>query len=183
MWRALIGCTVAALVASAPAHAEWREYAYPSMGFAVAFPSAPAVDDAKYEAAPGVTVDARTYSLRGSGAVYRVTIADLSATSLDQDDAIDSAVKALSAAGDVTVNVRARVNRVFGRQLSIATADGGHSSVALFYFRKRLYRIEGTVLGSSSDAASGEAIRFQQSLRFTNGPSALSFDNIFGFFR
>jgi hypothetical protein len=160
---------------------DWREYTYPKMGFAVSFPAEPTVLESAYEAAPGVSVTARTDSLQGPGTRYRVTVADLSKTGLDEDDVIAAAVKAIASSGKVTLNLRARVNRVFGRQLSVTEADGGHSSIALFYYDKKLYRIQGTVLGTSSDAASGEAIRFQQSLRFIDGPSFLG--GLFGLFR
>ena len=171
-----------ALFAAGSARAEtWREYAYPAQGFAVSFPAAPKVEATTYRAAPGLSVNARRYSLTGEGTVYRVTVADLSGTGLDEDAAIESAVKAIAAAGAVTLNLRARVNRVFGRQLSVTHPDGGHSSIALFYFDKKHYRIEGTVLGSSVDTASGDAIRFQQSLRFTDGPGFLG--GLFGFLR
>jgi hypothetical protein len=60
---------------------------------------------------------------------------------------------------------------VFGRQLSILGADGSRSSVALFYHDGRLYQIEGRSLPPGN--ATSDAIRFQQSLIFTeasNGP-------------
>jgi hypothetical protein len=159
----------------------WREYTYPKMGFAVSFPAEPTVRAMPYQAAPGVEVTAQSYSLRTAGTLYRVTVADLSKTELGEDDVIDAAVNAIATSGHVTLNLRARVNRVFGRQLSVTEPDGGHSSIALFYFDHKLYRIEGTVLGSSADAASGEAIRFQQSLRFTAGPGFIG--GLFSFFR
>jgi hypothetical protein len=46
----------------------------------------------------------------------------------------------------------------------------------LFYYQRRLYLIKGTVLPSNADSSSGEAIRFQQSLRFTNNASRLNND-------
>jgi hypothetical protein len=55
---------------------------------------------------------------------------------------------------------------VYGRQLSIQAADGSRSSVALFYHDKRLYQIEGKALPPGNSTS--EAIRFQQSLVFTD---------------
>ena len=69
-------------------------------------------------------------------------------------------------------DIPARVGRVFGRQLSIRAADGSRSPVALFYHEGRLYQIEGKSLPTGN--ATADAIRFQQSLIFTdngsNGP-------------
>jgi hypothetical protein len=70
------------------------------------------------------------------------------------------------AEGEVRVDVQARVNRRFGRQLSIMGKDGSHSVVAIFFANSKLYQIRGTVLASSADMQSGDAARFQQSLRF-----------------
>jgi len=50
--------------------------------------------------------------------------------------------------------------------LSIAGPDGSRSSVAVFYHKRRLYQIEGTVLPTAT--ATSDAIRFQQSLSFTD---------------
>jgi hypothetical protein len=79
---------------------------------------------------------------------------------------MDHAIKTLSQDGEIKLDIEARVSRVYGRQLSILGADGSHASVALFYHHGRLYQIEGKVPASGSGAA---AIRFQQSLEFTDG--------------
>jgi hypothetical protein len=55
---------------------------------------------------------------------------------------------------------------VFGRQLSIQAPDGSRSSVAVFYHNQRLYQIEGKALAAGT--ATADAIRFQQSLVFTD---------------
>jgi hypothetical protein len=83
------------------------------------------------------------------------------------------AIKTLTQDMEVKLDIPARVNRVFGRQLSLLGKDGSRSSVALFYYQHRLYQIQGTVLPANADSSSGEAIRFQQSLRFTNNASRL----------
>jgi hypothetical protein len=90
---------------------------------------------------------------------------------MEESAVIDHAIKTLSQGGEIKVNIPARINRVYGRQLSIVGADGSHSSVAVFYHKARLYQIEGKAAGNDAagnDAAS-YAIRFQQSLVFTGG--------------
>jgi hypothetical protein len=172
-------------MAAAPAFAEgWQEYTYPEYAFAVSFPADPQVRDADYPGANGATAQARIYSVAQDGGVFSVTVADLSKSGDDEDSAIGAAIKSLAAKGEVKLDIPARVNRVYGRQLSITGADGSHSNIALFFYRHRLYRVEGTVLPSNPDAASGEAIRFQQSLRFTDdGASLRGLGAIFGFNR
>jgi hypothetical protein len=43
----------------------------------------------------------------------------------------------------------------------------------LFYYEHRLYQTQRTILASNPNSFSGEAIRFQQSRRFTNNASWL----------
>jgi hypothetical protein len=172
----MIAFMIAVLVASGPAAAQsWKEYAYPSYSFTVSFPADPTIETTTYQAADGRAVEALVYSVMQDDAVFKMTIVDLSATALEESAVIDHAIKTLSQRGEIKVDIPARINRVFGRQLSIAGADGSHSSVAVFYHKQRLYQIEGIALPTGTDAAP-YAIRFQQSLVFTGGESNRSPD-------
>ena len=83
----------------------------------------------------------------------------------------------MSEGGEVKVNIPHRVNRVYGRQLSIVGPDGIRSMVAVFDYNGRLYQIEGKALPTGNDATAG-AIRFVQSLIFTGGGSNRSAEEI-----
>jgi hypothetical protein len=159
----------AVLLATGPAVAQsWKQYAYPDHAFSVSFPAEPKLETATYQAADGRSVEAQVYSATQDGAAFIMTIVDLSSAAMEESAVIDHAVKTLSRGGEIKVDIPARVNRVYGRQLSIAGADGSHSAVAVFYHKGRLYQIDGKVLPGGDDAA---AIRFQQSLVFTGGES------------
>ena len=90
---------------------------------------------------------------------------------------IDRAIKTLSAGGEVKVNIPHRINRVFGRQLSIVQGDGSRTAAAVFDYNGRLYQIEGKSLPTGGDATA-DTIRFVQSLIFTGGGSNRSADDI-----
>jgi hypothetical protein len=155
----------AALLFCSDAQAQaWREYRY--AGFAVRFPVAPVIESRTYATAEGTTVDARIYSARQDGALYRVTVADLSGSRVNEDQAMSEAIGQIAASGEVVVDVPHRVNRVFGRQLSIVGHDGSRSAIALFYRNRRLFLVEGTILPTHGDFMSSDGVRFQQSLRF-----------------
>ena len=77
---------------------------------------------------------------------------------------IDHAVKTLAQGGEIKLDIPHRISRVYGRQLSIQGADGSHLSIAVFYHDHRLYQIEGKATGKTT----ADAIRFQQSLVFTD---------------
>jgi hypothetical protein len=98
---------------------------------------------------------------------YRVVIADFTNRPESDSAMINAAEEALKRNGTVKVELPARVQAVFGRQLSVAGNDGSHTSAALLVYQKRLYEIIGTASPAAAQAGSSDAIRFQQSLRFT----------------
>ncbi len=162
---------LALCAAGSPAAAQqsWKEYSYPDYAFTVSFPAEPKIETNTYPAADGRAVPARVYSVAQGNSVFKISIADLSATGLEESAVIEHAIQTLSQDGEVKVNIPARVGRVYGRQLSILGSDGSRSSVALFDYRGRLYQIEGKSLPTGN--ATADAIRFQQSLIFTDNGS------------
>jgi hypothetical protein len=153
--------------AASPATAQsWKEYAYSIDFFSVAFPADPKVETTTYQAADGRPVEARVYSVSQDGGMFRMTVADLPDPT-QESAVLDHAVRTLSQGSEIKVDIPHRISRVYGRQLSIAAPDGGYSSVAVFYHKQRLYQIEGTVPPGATNATS-DAIRFQQSLAFTD---------------
>jgi hypothetical protein len=163
-----IAAVAAVLMAAAPAAAaSWTEYAYPADYFSVAFPAEPKVEAVKYPAVDGRSVNARVYSASLDGGLFKMTVADLPDSAAQENAVLDHAIKLLTQSATIKVDIPHRISRVYGRQLSLAAADGGYSSVAVFFHKRKLYQIEGTVLpGAASTTA--DAIRFQQSLSFTD---------------
>jgi hypothetical protein len=165
LFAAAFACAAALLLSAIPAEAQsWREYRY--SGFAIRFPIEPKVENGTYATAEGRTVDARIYSVEQSGAVYKMTVADLSRVRQSEAQAVSEAIGELSENGEIVVDVPHRVNGILGRQLSIVGHDGSRSTVALFYRNRRLYLVEGTILPTHDDPMSSDGARFQQSLRF-----------------
>jgi hypothetical protein len=169
----VIAFIVAVLATGGPAAAQsWKEYAYPDYAFAVSFPANPEIETTTYPAADGRAVPAHVYSVTQDGSVFKMTVVELPDSASEESAVIDHAIKTLSQGGEIKLNIPARVSRVFGRQLSVVEANGSRSSVALFYHDSRLYQIEGKSLPPGN--ATADAIRFQQSLMFTdssNGPA------------
>ncbi|HEY4029496.1 MAG TPA: hypothetical protein VGM25_04075 [Caulobacteraceae bacterium] len=150
------------LVCGGPARAQdWREYAYPEAGFSAHFPAQPTVSEIQFSAGD-LTAPARTYTVAQGSSNYSVVVADLSTSSVAQDAAIEQAVKGLSAAGQVKLDVRARIDRQFGRELSLQGKTGEQMTTAVFYVGKKLY----VLVGRTEPTDSGLAVRFQQSLQF-----------------
>jgi hypothetical protein len=161
---------------SAPAVAQsWKEYSYPEYAISVAFPTSPRIETTTYQMADGRSVPARVYSVHKDKGEFKLTVADLANTGLNEKAVIDHAIVALSQGGTVKVNIPARIYQVYGRQLTIERADGSRSMVALFDFMGRLYQIEAKV---PPDGNQFELIRFQQSLVFERGVSNRSPEEI-----
>jgi len=158
---------LAAFAFSAPALAQsWEEYSYPEYAISVAFPTNPKIETTTYEVADGRSVPARVYSARQDKGEFKMTVADLANTGLDEKAVIDHAIKTLSQGATVKVNVPARIYQVYGRQLTVEGADGSRSMVAMFDIMGRLYQIEAKGLPGGNEF---ELTRFQQSLVFERG--------------
>jgi hypothetical protein len=161
---------MAAFIASSPAAASWQEYSYPEFAFTVVFPADPQIETTRYQVADNRSVPAHVYSVRQDGTVLTVTVADIANAGLDESAVIDHAIKMLSQGGELKSNIPQRVDRVYGRQVNVARADGSHSTAAVFDYNGRLYQIEAKALPGGSDTAA-DALRFEQSLVFTDGGS------------
>ena len=153
------------LVAAAPALA-WDIYSYPDAKFAAQFPAEPQVMQTKYRTTAGLEAPAQRWWAKDGNVAYSVTLVDLDGTVLDKDAAIADAVKAFGQEGEVLVDVEARINAEYGRELSVNRKDGGHDIVAIFFFDKHLYVLNGRAPAPDPLAATADLIRFQQSLNF-----------------
>jgi len=159
----------ALLVFADPVAAQsWQEYSYPDYSFSVSFPAAPRIETTTYQVTDDRAVEAHVYSVRRDNAEFKVTVAELADPGLQETAVIDHAIKTLSQGGEIQVNIPHRINRVYGRQLSIMERDGSRAAVALFDYKGRLYQIEGKSL-SAGDDATADTIRFVESMVFTGG--------------
>ena len=163
----LIAFIAALFVAGSPAAAQdWMEYAYPDLSFSVAFPAEPKVESATYQAADGRTFEARIYSVAREGGVFKLTVVELPETGIDENALISHAVKTMTAGSEIKLDIPHRIRRVYGRQLSVTGTDGSHSYLAAFYYKNRLYQIEGKAFVAGG-YAEVDAMIFHQSLDLT----------------
>jgi hypothetical protein len=182
MKTALMVALFALLAPSAQAQ-EWQQFSYPDQGFAISFPGQPQIRDSTITLAAASNVPARLYSLTQGANEYRLTVADFSAATTDDDTIINQAADALRATGTVSVDIQARVRRNYGRQLAVTTKDGSHSVAAVFLVNHHLFRIEGITHPANGGGDSSGAARFQQSLDFigANGGDGYGFGGRYRF--
>jgi hypothetical protein len=161
----LVLALAASLGAAAPALA-WDIFSFPDAKFAAQFPAQPRMDQARYRTTAGLDVPAQRYSAQDGNVVYVLTLADFTGTALEKEEAIADAVKAYGSQGKVLVDVEARINAEYGRELSVDRHDGGHDILAIFFFDQHLYVLNGRAAAPNPGAATANLIRFQQSLNF-----------------
>lgn len=157
---------LAACVLPLIAHAqEWMAYSYPEAGFGVQFPAAPVVEKSTIKTAEGATLPITRYSVKRERILYMISVADYTSTNADTST-IAETEKSFGALGKVTVAIDARINRSYGRELSVLGNDGSRSAVAIFFVNKHLFTLVGQALPPKAIEKSGDAIRFQESLTF-----------------
>lgn len=159
----LAACLVASPLAAVAQ--TWQRFADSEAGFAAQFPAAPA------KAASTLRLGARaaaatTWTVTSPDIVYSMTVADLTKLNLTEDAALDQAVKAASAQGEIKVDVTERINRQYGRQISLAGRDGSRSTLSIFVIGTKLYQLEAKALPPDVQSGSAKASRFHQSLEF-----------------
>jgi hypothetical protein len=138
---------VAAFVASGPATAQsWEEYSYPRYAFAVTFPAKPQVEQTTSQVVDDRLVPAQVYSVRQGDLMFKMTVAELAGTNLEESAIIGHAIKTLSQGATVRLNIPARIYQVYGRQLTVEGADSSRSMVQLFDYKDRFYQIEAKAL-------------------------------------
>jgi hypothetical protein len=158
---------ILALTLAGPAMAaDWTEFTYPDFSFTVHFPAAPKVESAIYQAPDGRSLEARVYSVTQDSGTFKLTIADVPQGGTDETALVGHAIKSLTQGGTIKLDIAHRIRSTYGRQLAVAGADGGYSYVAVFYYQKRLYQIEGKAFASGGQAEV-DAMIFQQSLDLT----------------
>jgi hypothetical protein len=157
---------VAWLMPLAAVAQDWKVYPYPDAGFAVQFPTPPAVEKGTFKTSAGVSLPMTRYVARQERGVYKLEVVDFSGANADGTSTIAETEKSFGTSGKVTVAIDARINREFGRELSLSGADGGRSAVAIFFVNKHLYVLVGQSLPPNAIAKSGDAVRFQESLQF-----------------
>ena len=159
-WFVILGAML--VTAAGPARAQdWQEYAYREAGFSAQFPAKPVVAEIQFHAGD-IAAPAKVYEARQGSAEFSIIVADLSSSVIGQEAAIDIAAKDLAASGQIKLDVRARIDRQFGRELSVLGRDGDQMTTAVFYVDKKLY----VLVGRTKPEASALAVRFQQTLQF-----------------
>jgi hypothetical protein len=174
--KAIVAIVLAGLLMPIAADAqEWRTYNFPDSGFTIDFPTAPAVETGTIKDATGVSLPMTRYAARQDRIDYTLSVVDYSRTNADALTTIIQTERSLNASGKVTAATGARVDRNFGRALTLNGTDGSRSAIAIFFVDKHLYTVVGQALPPNASDEMSDAIRFQESLRFPKDSGGFGF--------
>jgi hypothetical protein len=165
--KATVSILLAALLLPVAAGAqEWKAYSYPDPGFTIQFPGVPAVETGTIKNSTGVSLPFTRYVVRQDHVSYTLSVVNYSSTNADSLSTIAETERSLGGSGKVTVASGARVNRHFGRALTVNGTDGSRSAIAIFFVNKHLYTVVGQAFAPDAAEKSADSDHFQESLQF-----------------
>ncbi len=161
----LAGATLAAM--TAPATAAWRGYISHPLGFAFAAPGELKVEKGTYRGAVAGAHDTLVYRFLDDNIEYKAVVVDLTDKANDAATLLGEAEYLFQEGNKLLMDAFGRVDRQFGRKLTIDLPNNGGRATAAFYFiNGRIVSLQATVLPANGDYDSPETGRFIDSISF-----------------
>jgi hypothetical protein len=159
---------VGALAAmTAPATAAWRSYISHPLGFAFAAPGELKVEKGTYRGAVAGPREALVYHFAEDNIEYRVIVVDMNDKANDAATLLGEAEYIFQEDKKVLMDAFGRVDRQYGRRLTIELPQNAGRTTAAFYFiNGRIVSLQATVLPENGDFDTPEMGRFVDSLTF-----------------
>ena len=163
---ALVGVALAAM--TAPAMAQWRGYISHPLGFAFAAPGEMKVEKGTYNSAIAGPHDTLVYAFAEDNIEYKVVVVDMRDKANDAAALHGEAQYVFQNGKKVLMDTFGRVDRQYGRKLTIDLPNNGGRSTAAFYFiNGRIVSLQATVLPANGDYETPEMGRFIDSVTFS----------------
>ena len=162
----------AALLASGPAHAAWKEYVYKDLNVAKDFPLEPKRETSTYKTPLAVEAPAIVFSAVEDGVTYKMTVVDFQKRPGDGGNLLAEAAHDLIDGKDVKYSLDdfplydKGTAAVWGTLLTIDKPDGEHAKGVVFFNKGRLYIIKATVPPKGADRDDPGVARFMDTVRF-----------------
>jgi hypothetical protein len=167
-WRFMLFGPVALISVAglgAPANAAWEYYISHPLGFSVAMPGEIAPSRGTYSAELAGTRDTIVFASAEEGIDYRITVVDMRSIEDNAANLLGEAAYNFQAAGRVMMDVYARVDRHFGRKLSIELPDGGRETAEYYFLNGQLLEFRAAI-PPGGDYGSPDVPRFIDSVAF-----------------
>jgi hypothetical protein len=165
---ALATLAVAALAAmTAPAMAAWRAYISHPLGFAFAAPGELKVEKGTYRGVVAGPRDSIVYRFVDDDIEYKAVVIDMSDQANDAATLLGEAEFIFQDGKKVLMDTFGRLDRQYGRKLTVDLPDKAGRSTAAFYFiNGRIVSLQATVLPANGDYDTPEMARFVDSISF-----------------
>jgi hypothetical protein len=161
----LLGAALAAM--TAPAMAAWHGYISHPMGFAFAAPGQIKVEKTSYRGAVAGQRDATVYSFADDNIDYKVVVVDMRDKANNAATLLGEAEYNFQDGKKVLLDTFGRVDREFGRKLTVDLPNNGGRAMGAFYFIDgRIISLQGTIRPANGDYESPDLGRFIDSLSF-----------------
>ncbi len=161
----LVGAALATMIA--PATAAWRGYISHPLGFAFAAPGEIKVEKGTYRGAVAGPRDTVVYRFIDDNIEYKVVVIDVGDKANDAATLLGEAEYMFGEGKKVLMDTFGRVDREFGRKLTIDLPNNaGRSSAAFYFINGRIVSLQATVLPANGDYATPEMGRFVDSITF-----------------
>jgi len=161
----LVGAVLAAT--TAPAMAAWRGYISHPLGFAFAAPGELKVEKGTYRGAVAGAHDTLVYRFVDDNIEYKAVVIDMSDKANDAATLLGEAAYNFQQGKKVLMDTYGRVDRQYGRKLTIDLPNNAGRATAAFYFiNGRIISLQATVLPANGDYDTPEMGRFVDSIAF-----------------
>src|ERR1700730_10819857 len=163
---AILACAALA-AATAPASAAWRGYISHPLGFAFAAPGELKVEKGSYRGAVAGARDTIVYRFFDDNIEYKAVVIDMSDKANEAATLLGEAEYLFQENKKVRMDTFGRVDRQYGRKLTIDLPNNGGRATAAFYFiNGRVISLQATVLPANGDYDTPEMGRFVASITF-----------------
>jgi hypothetical protein len=154
------------LVAALPAQAAWHSYISHPLGFSFEAPGELKVEKGSYRGAVAGPHDTLIYHLNEDGIDYRAIVIDMGDKAGDAATVLGEAEFIFQEDNKVRMDAFARVDRQYGRKLTVDLPNNGGRTASAFYFiNGRIVSLQASV-GSEGDVDSPDLARFIDSIAF-----------------
>jgi hypothetical protein len=152
---------------TAPAAAAWRSYISHPLGFAFAAPGELKTEKGSYRSALAGQRDTTVYHFADDDVEYKAEVIDMTDAANDAATLLGEAEYLFQEGKTVLMDVFGRVDRQYGRKLTIDLPDNsGRRSAAFYFINGRIVSLQATVLPANGDYDTPEMARFVDSITF-----------------
>jgi len=159
------GLALAAM--TTPAAAVWKGYISHPLGFAFAAPGDLKITKTPYRGTVAGQHEAVNYTFMEDNIEYKVVVIDVGNKANDSATLLGEAEFAFQENKKVLMDTFGRVDRQYGRKLTIDLPNNGGRTTAAFYLvQGRIVSLQATVLPANGDSDTPEMGRFIDSVTF-----------------